>query len=292
MNKVNFNDDNPLSLSDRFLYTPSDFARKNLNYIQEIGKLKSIKPHISNRRDINSFLLFIVQKGSGTVTVNGESFHVNEGNVVFLNCQDNYEHISDETSQWELSWIHFNGINAQAYYDLFKEKNHNIPYSCVQNSSYYLSIIDKMLDNRDCRDIIREMDISLCIIQILTKLIEDVVEINEHKEDFNFFKIREYVNEHFTENNLFEKICKQYDYNEIVINNEYKKKYGIDLCDYILNRRFTYAKELLRFTVKSMNDIIMESGINNADLFRHLFIENEGITAEEYRERWSQWNRG
>lgn len=29
-----FNNDNPLSLSDRFLYTPSEFARKNLNYIQ------------------------------------------------------------------------------------------------------------------------------------------------------------------------------------------------------------------------------------------------------------------
>ena len=56
-----FNNDNPLSLSDRFLYTPSEFARKNLNYIQEIGKLKSIKPHISTRKELDSFLFFIIQ---------------------------------------------------------------------------------------------------------------------------------------------------------------------------------------------------------------------------------------
>lgn len=48
----------------------------------------------------------------------------------------------------------------------------------------------------------------------------------------------------------------------------------------------------MRFTVKPISDVIRESGIDNADLFRHLFIENEGITAEEYRKKWSQWNRG
>ena len=66
----------------------------------------------------------------------------------------------------------------------------------------------------------------------------------------------------------------------------------IDLCDYILNRRFNCAKELLRFSVKPVKEIVAESGIMNADLFRHLFIENEGMTAEEYRKKWAQWNRG
>ena len=292
MSKNYFNNDNPLSLSDRFLYTPSEFARKNLNYIQEIGKLKSIKPHISTRKELDSFLFFIIQKGSGTVTVNGVDYHVNEGDVVFLNCQDNYQHISDENSQWELTWIHFNGINAQPFFELYKEKNSNKPFSSVQDTSYYTNIMNQMIENRDCKDIVMEMNISLKIVELLTKLIEDIIEISQHKEEFNFIRIREYVNEHFTESNLFEKICKQYSYDEIVINQQYKNKFGIDLCDYILNRRFTYAKELLRFTVKPISDVIRESGIDNADLFRHLFIENEGITDEEYRKKWSQWNMG
>ena len=59
-----------------------------------------------------------------------------------------------------------------------------------------------------------------------------------------------------------------------------------------MNRRFTCAKELLRFTVKPVKEIVTESGIGNADLFRNLFNKNEGMTAEEYREKWSQWNRG
>lgn len=107
---------------------------ENLNYIQEIGKLKSIKPHISTRKELDSFLFFIIQKGSGTVTVNGVDYHVNEGDVVFLNCQDNYQHISDENSQWELTWIHFNGINAQPFLNYIKKRiviNHLVVYKIL-----------------------------------------------------------------------------------------------------------------------------------------------------------------
>ena len=49
------------------------------------------------------------------------------------------------------------------------------------------------------------------------------------------------------------------------------------------------AKELLRFTAKPVKGIIEESGIRNADLFRRLFKDGEGMSAEEYRMKWSQW---
>ena len=49
------------------------------------------------------------------------------------------------------------------------------------------------------------------------------------------------------------------------------------------------AKELLRFTAKPVKEIIEESGIRNDDLFRRLFKDGEGMSAEEYRMKWSQW---
>jgi transcriptional regulator GlxA family with amidase domain len=69
----------------------------------------------------------------------------------------------------------------------------------------------------------------------------------------------------------------------------FQATYGITLRDYILNRRFTAAKELLRFTIKPVKEIIDESGIGNDDLFRRLFQDGEGMTAEEYRMKWAQW---
>ena len=34
--------------SDRVLYTASNFARSSLFHLQEIGRLKALKPHVSN----------------------------------------------------------------------------------------------------------------------------------------------------------------------------------------------------------------------------------------------------
>ena len=56
-----------------------------------------------------------------------------------------------------------------------------------------------------------------------------------------------------------------------------------------LNRRFNAAKELLRFTIQPMSEVITESGIGNEDLFYQLFRENENMTPEEYRKNWAQW---
>ena len=34
-----------ITKSDRNLYTPSSFAKQNLLYVQEVGKLESLTPH-------------------------------------------------------------------------------------------------------------------------------------------------------------------------------------------------------------------------------------------------------
>ena len=61
---------------------------------------------------------------------------------------------------------------------------------------------------------------------------------------------------------------------------------------YIENRKFTKAKELLRFTIKPVSEIIKESGIDSDEEFRRLFMDNEEMTPEEYRRKWAQWIKG
>lgn len=34
-----------MTSSDRSLHTPGDYAQQNLLYVQEVGRLKSLKPH-------------------------------------------------------------------------------------------------------------------------------------------------------------------------------------------------------------------------------------------------------
>lgn len=54
-----------MTSSDRSLHTPGNFARQNLLYVQEVGRLKSLKPHICAREDLESYLIMIVLDGRG-----------------------------------------------------------------------------------------------------------------------------------------------------------------------------------------------------------------------------------
>ena len=286
-------DTNGVTSSKRYLHTPSEFARKNLSYVQEVGELKSLKPHASCRKDLESYLFFVVKSGKGRVTVGTESYELKAGDCAFVDCRSMYEHISDEKEQWELMWVHCDGGIIPEYYRLFMDKNSSKPVYTLSSLVKYTEFISKLMSIQNDKDITSEFLSNEILTELTTSLIVEVINAGSKNFDPNILgNIRKDVNERYREEDLLESLCSEYGMDEMSINSLFKDKYGIDLCDYILNRRFTCAKELLRFSVKPVKDVIKESGIMNADLFRHLFLENEGMTAEEYRMKWAQWNRG
>lgn len=72
------------SLSDRVLATPSAYARQHYLYVQEIGTLTSMEPHISSRENISSYLFLTVIQGEGYLTYRGEeAFYPGGGLCVY-----------------------------------------------------------------------------------------------------------------------------------------------------------------------------------------------------------------
>ena len=55
----------------RIIYTPSQFAKKNLIHLQETGTIKAKSPRTNSRQNLNSYLLFVVTKGSGELIYDG-----------------------------------------------------------------------------------------------------------------------------------------------------------------------------------------------------------------------------
>lgn len=278
--------------SKRMLHTPGDFAKKNLLFAQEVGRLKSLQPHKSQREGLDSYLFLGVLSGEGTIFIGKTEYKVCKGNCALINCRDYYAHESSKNNPWELIWVHFNGNIAKAYFDLFMEQNANCNIFEVENISKMQEFINKLMEYQKEKELESELISGEILIQLLNRCLYTVMHKGKamqekYKKMCN--EIRERVNERFKESDLFIKLAQKYSMTEDELDNCFQKYYGITLRDYIVNRRFTAAKELLRFTVKSIKDIIEESGIKNEDLFRKLFQDGEGMTAEEYRMKWSQW---
>ncbi len=70
------------------------------------------------------------------------------------------------------------------------------------------------------------------------------------------------------------------------LSREFKKEYGTTVIRYVLAKKITNAKELLRYSSYSIEEIAALCGIDDASYFNKVFRKMEGCTASEYRRRW------
>lgn len=269
--------------------TPSAFTRENFFYIQEAGYLKSLKPHLSRRSGLPSYLFFVVLSGSGEVSYKEPSggapvrSHADTGDCFFWDCTGEYTHISTDEDPWELLWIHFYGPQAAAYYSYFREHHH-----WQFRSGHFtelLAAIETIIryneEPTDDTDILTAQQ----IVNILTLICTESGERNELLSD-KLKSILHYLDEHYTEHISLDLLSEQFFISKYYLSREFKKEYGITIIQYILAKKITNAKELLRYSSASIEEIAALCGIDDASYFNKVFRKMEGCTASEYRRRW------
>lgn len=275
----------------RVINTPSSFTREHFFYIQEAGYLKSLKPHLSKRSGLNSFLFLIVLSGSGQVTYRENhsgtaTVHASAGDCFFLNCSYEYTHISSDESPWELLWIHFNGPAAPAYYTYFRE-SHNWHFRSGRLAELTLAI-QNIINYHEAKtedtDILSAQQIQNILTFICTRAPKEADTGSVRSDKLK--NVLSYLDEHFTEAISLDDLAKKFYISKYYLSREFKKEYGTTIIQYILTKKITNAKELLRYSDASIEEIALLCGIDDASYFNKIFRRMEGCTASEYRKRW------
>lgn len=266
--------------SDRMLHTPGMFAKNHLLYVQEVGRLESLVPHVCRRENLDSYLIFEVVAGKGSISTEGQTIELHKGECVWIDCHKTFEHVSSEDEPWKLAWVHFNGNCAAEFYELFHKKN-AVPVFKTSEKADVAELIGKILDG--VKDNVSELAIHSMLTQLVTGCLQETTGKDTMEE------VREFINANYTESGIYALLTERFGMEQGLMEQKFLGSYGISVRDYILNRRFNAAKELLRFTIQPMSEVITESGIGNEDLFYQLFRENENMTPEEYRKNWAQW---
>ncbi len=269
--------------------TPSAFTREHFFYIQEAGYLKSLKPHLSRRSGLPSYLFFVVLSGSGEVSYREPSggpaavSHASTGDCFFWDCTGEYTHISTDEDPWELLWIHFYGPQAAAYYSYFREHHHWQFRSrhFTELTAAIQNIIRYHEEPTDDTDILTAQQ----IVTILTLICTESDGRNELLSD-KLKDILHYLDEHYTEHISLDMLSERFFISKYYLSREFKKEYGTTVIRYVLAKKITNAKELLRYSSYSIEEIAALCGIDDASYFNKVFRKMEGCTASEYRRRW------
>ncbi len=296
-----FQTPSPSVSSRRILYTPSTWAKSNLIFLQETGSLQAIRPHVSTRHNLQSYLCFVVLEGKGCLEYDGRRYEMAQGDCAFIDCRKRYSHITGSTGEsgrnagdgegsglWSLKWAHFYGANMQAIYDKYLERGGQ-PVFKPENISVYTELLEKLYELAASEDYIRDMRINSTLSELLAFIMEQSwhpENITISKKRLDLVNVKSYLDEHYTEKISLDDLSSRFFIDKFYLSKIFKDAYGTTINAYVLSRRITEAKKLLRFTDMSIDEIGSRVGMNDANYFSRSFKKLEGISPSEYKRLW------
>lgn len=283
--------------SSRIIYTPSTFARTSLLHLQEVGSLKALRSHTSRRENLVSFLCFVVLSGSGELKYEGKTYQLTAGDGVFIDCRKEYSHSTgyncaeDDDSKenlWSLQWCHFYAPCLPAVYEKYRERGGR-PVFHSDDIRLFTDLLSELYDLSASSDYIRDMRINEKLAVLLTLLMEQSwhpESMTVNRKRVELLEIKSYLDEHYMEKIVLDDLSERFFINKFYMTRIFKETYGVTINNYLISKRITRSKQLLRFTDMTVDEIGNAVGMGDANYLSRMFRKVEGSSPREYRKKW------
>lgn len=108
-------------------------------------------------------------------------------------------------------------------------------------------------------------------------------QIIRNRSDLLCYQIKDYVDNHFTDEITVSKICGKFYISKSKLYAVSKEIFGMGVSDYIRLKRLEYAKAQLLNSEVPVFQAAEQSGFTDYNYFVRLFKKYEGITPNKYR---------
>lgn len=273
--------------SVRLILTPDSYAQKHLFYIQEIGFFETFQNYYVKRKNLSSFLILQTLRGKGILQYGGKEHSLTAGDVFFIDCRKEHEyHIAGE-EPWVFNWIHFDGLSSAEYCDGYMRCNGSpvLRMEINELQDIFTDLLNINAVKRDTNEILSSLKITE-MITLLTLYCQASHAKSAPGSDFADRVVR-YIDSHIGERITLEGISKHFSMNKYSFHKLFKKCTRTPLNEYIITYRVNRAKELLRSSELSVQEVGEAVGMSNTSHFINLFKDREGITPLRYRHKWN-----
>ena len=147
----------------------------------------------------------------------------------------------------------------------------------------------KLMSTARSSDYMRDMRIN----QLLSELMVCIMSESWHPEDkkaspkrASVVEIKEYLDQHYADRIVLDELSTQFFIDKYYLAKSFKNQFGLSITTYLQNIRITKAKQLLRFSSKTVEEIGYEVGLGAPAYFSRVFKNTEGVSPKTYREQW------
>lgn len=270
----------------RQINTPSQRARANWLYVQECGYFRTEPPYFAQRAGLSSYLILYTISGRGSLTYQEKDYELSEGRIFWIDCRTSHMYQALGHG-WEFLWVHFYGNGASGYYQEYIQRNE----SPIQEGWEPAQQLRQLVEVNNRRGIAAELKSASLLTELLTETIlrsSPGIGQQERMMPEYLVKAADYIDRHFKEEISQAQLAEACHVSRYHFSREFKRYLGISFQEYLITARITCAKELLKDTRQTVEEITYGVGMQNVSHFIRLFREREGMTPMKYRMQWRE----
>ena len=265
-----------MSGSEFFVNLPSALAKDMLFYVVECGSIYCNSNYHVKRKSCDSLLLCYIKSGCFKFGNSKQEFIAREGQIALI---DGYkEHFYCVEQDTEFIWIHFDGHFARDFLLKLIERNGNsFPVDHTVYDEIY-KIISVFRNIRFCA----ESEVSCMLYRVLCQMVIPFTETSSNMKE----PVRQgaaYINENFTTIKSIDEVCRAIGISKFYFIRSFRKSMDISPYEYLIQRKITAARHLLKTTRLSIKEIAFQCGYASESGFIKAFIDKTGISPTEYR---------
>lgn len=235
--------------------------------------------HIT-RTNSDVFCIEYIIDGTGTVNIDGKMYYPKKGDTYILKAGSNHDYYSDSEKPWKKIWFNASGALIEAIISSYNLGGFVVFENC-DTLCYFDEIKDICLNESGAENI--DMKSSIIFHRLIEKLYSCVKTTSHISKEAQI--IKSYIDRNITEHISIQKLASLIYKSKSQVIRIFKNEIGFTPYEYLLDKRLTLAKTLLKSTNLLVKEVAFRTGFSDEHYFSDLFKRKCYITPMQYRNK-------
>ncbi|RBW67436.1 helix-turn-helix transcriptional regulator [Bacillus taeanensis] len=265
-----------LPSSEFYAHTPNEFSKKYLFTIHFAGRYDCSIDYIIERTFHDYYLLLKVIHGQLRLEFDQQTFTVNANELLLFDCRIPHKYYAATPISFE--FIHFKGNASKEFYDMIIQSYS--PVISVLNDMEVIKAIDSilyMLEHNQVSDFKASYEIHK-ILSLLLERNHTLSSVSDLKDVITF------IDENSEKPLNISDLANIASLSVYHFSRKFKKFTGLSPHEYLILKRLTHAKSLLKNTNFSINKISDMIGFSSPSHFIATFKKHTNMTPKEFKD--------
>lgn len=258
-------------------------------YITAIGYYPNARMHEMKRREHDDFILMYCAEGKGSVELQSQAQSVGAGDVFILPPKQAHAYQADADKPWTLYWCHFQGHNADAFFDYIYQNSAQALVEHIGDLDFLYWFKELMVVAREAQSLENLIHGSNLLRQLLTRIERHKRRQHQsqhrqkHDISLSIPKVQAFMQGHLNKPLTLEHLAKLCGCSKFHFSRQYHEITGKSPLKHFNEMKMEHACFLLEQTTFRVSEIADQLGYDDALYFSRVFRKVYGQAPSMYR---------